>query len=309
VVRRFIGCIFRGGALAITVLLAACASRPPVSNQALEDAYVDRRPAKPLCRADDAECCAEGVKAARAASAAGESQSAARLWHEVAVTCPTRRSEVAAALQAPARSPDAGQALNVTYRFSLPPSVRLYWVEASTGKRLLPAGLPTGGDDRVHVEVHAIRFDGRQPGPLMRMDLVMEPPREPGASVTIDVSETPEKKFALVPRVQIEKPAPAVPRPSAPVAPGPGPDLEKARVMRLDTPRLPTELGTALKGTRRAVRACLNREGWVDTIRFLEPTHPRLAASLADALRDARWEPYRVNDRAVPSCEVVELQF
>ena len=111
----------------------------------------------------------------------------------------------------------------MSYRFSLPPSVRLYWVEASMGKRLLPAGLPTGGDDRLHVEVHAIRFDGRQPGPLMRMDLVMEPPREPGASVTIDVSETPEKRFALVPRVQIDKPAPAVPRPSAPVAPGPAP--------------------------------------------------------------------------------------
>jgi hypothetical protein len=287
----------------------ACAAPLGVSHQAVEDAYVERRPAKPLCRADDAECCALGMKDARAAAERGESQSAARLWHEVAVTCPARRSEVAAAVQSPGPAPPEAPSFNVNYRFSLPPAVRLYWVSAAAGPRLLPGGSP-GGDDRLHVEIHAIRFEGKQPGPLMRMELMLEPPREPGSTLTIDVGETPEKKFALVPRVQIDRPAPAVPRPPAMVAaPGPGPDLEKARVLMLGAPRLPVELGPALKGTRRSVRVCLNREGWVDTIRFLEPTHPRLAASLADSLRDARWEPYRVNSRAVPSCEVVELQF
>jgi hypothetical protein len=296
-------------ALATGAVASACAGPLAVSNQAVEDAYVERRPAKPLCRSDDAECCALGVKDARAAAARGESHPAARLWHEVAVTCPTRRSEVAAAVQSPSSTPPAGPPLNVSYRFSLPPAVRLYWVAASAGQRLLPGGSPTG-DDQLHVEVHAIRFDGKRPGPLMRMELVLEPPREPGSSLTIDVSETSEKKFALVPRVQIDRPAPALARPAAPVAPPrPAPDLEKARIVRLNSPRLPTELGPALKGTRRSVRVCLDREGSVDTIRFLEPTHPRLAGSLADSLRDARWEPYRINSRAVPSCEVVELQF
>lgn len=290
-------------------LTPACAGRLAVSNQAVEDAYVERRPVKPICRADDVECCTQGVAAARAAASGGETLSAAGLWHEVAVTCPARRSEVAAGLQSPPPAAGAGTPTNISYRFSLPPSVRLYWVAASVGKRLLPAALPGGPDDHLQVEVHAIRFDDQRPGPLMRLVVQLELPREPGASLTVDVAETPDKAFSLIPRVQVDKPAPTIPRPAAPAAPAPGPDLEKARVMRLDSPRLPTELGTALKGTRRSVRVCLNREGWVDTIRFLEPTHPRLAASLADALRDARWEPYRVNDRAVPSCEVVALQF
>jgi hypothetical protein len=69
--------------------------------------------------------------------------------------------------------------------------------------------------------------------------------------------------------------------------------------------RTPLEFGDLPPGPGPAVRLCLDRDGQLDTVRFLEPVHPRFAASLIDMFRDSRHEPYRVNDLAVPSCQVL----
>jgi hypothetical protein len=71
----------------------------------------------------------------------------------------------------------------------------------------------------------------------------------------------------------------------------------------MDPPRAPAEFGARLHGVRPALRLCLDRRGQVDTVRFLEQAHPRLAASVLDMLRDSEHQPYRVGDLAVPSCE------
>jgi hypothetical protein len=67
--------------------------------------------------------------------------------------------------------------------------------------------------------------------------------------------------------------------------------------------RAPAELGAVGRGAGPGVRLCLDRDGRLDTVRFLEPVHPRLAASVVDMLRDSQYVPYRVNDLPVPSCQ------
>jgi hypothetical protein len=278
---------------------AGCA--PALAPQAVEAAYVEARTAKAACRPGDVACCAGQVTVARGAGERGESDRAAHLWQELALVCPVRRAEAAAAVQV--REPgQPGDVLNVSYRVHLPPAVRLFWVGTSAGGRLLPrAGLSTGSV-ALEVEVQAIRFAGSRPGPLLVVQRRFELDLPRQAAVTIEITEAPRSSAVpLELRAQVTAPPPAaVPRSTgAPAPPRPAPRLESARLLYLPAARAPLELAGAAEP---GAWLCLDRDGQLDTIRFLEPAHPRLAASLVDRLRDARHEPYRVNDRAVPSC-------
>jgi hypothetical protein len=304
----------------VLALLAVCAAlgcgHAPgggASLDRLESAYVEARLPSVSCRSIDPDCCAERVRAARGADAAGHTASSASLWQEVALACPGRRAEAAAAVRSRTRAlpaPDAGaRVLNVGFRPRLSPGVRLYWVSAAAGTRLMPtSGSPPPATHAVQVEVQAIRFEGGRPGPLLKVERRFDVPFEPEAVITLEIAEIPGSGGAppsleILPQVE---PVPVARRRPEPT-PGPRPPppiLEKARPRRLDPPRSPLEFGTGLEGARPPVRLCLDREGRLETLRFLEPTHPRLAASILDMFRDARWEPYRVNDRPVPSCDV-----
>lgn len=272
------------------------------------------------------------MEAARAAAGSGDTARAAERWQEVALACPALRGEAAAAVRAPGRvspgargsgpipAPDGDaqgltvgrRVLNVAYRARLSPAVRLYWVSASIGARLMPtAGSGATTPQPVLVEVEAIRFEDGRPGPLLRIERRYEVPFEPEAIITLEIAEVPGADGGA-PSLEILPQVEAVPiarrrsdaaalaaRPSRPP-----PVLEKARLEKADPLRTPVEFGAGLQGARPPVRLCLDQEGRLATLRFLEPTHPRLAASILDLFRDARYDPYRINDRAVPSCDV-----
>jgi hypothetical protein len=293
----------------------ACAHAPGagVSPEAVESAYVQARLPSLPCRSNAPSCCAERIRAARTEDAVGHTARSASLWQEVALVCPEHRAEAAASVRSTTRArpvPAAGpRVLNVGYRTRLPPNVRLYWVSAAADARLMPtasSNFPT--THVVQVEVQAIRFEAGRPGPLLRIERRFDVPFEPEAVITLEIAETAGSGAgppALEILAQVEPVPIARRRPQA--APGPRPPpplLEKARARKLDPPRTPLEFGTELRGARPSVRLCLDQEGRLETLRFLEPTHPRLAASIMDMFRDARYEPYRINDRPVPSCEV-----
>jgi hypothetical protein len=298
---------------------SACAHGPGagVSAEELESAYLQARLPSAACRPDDPACCAERIRAARAAEAAGQTAASASLWQEVALACPGRRAEAAAAVRStgrpppPSRAPPAAPArvLNVAYRARLSPAVRLYWVSAAAAGRLMPTADPEPSATQVvQVEVQAIRFEGGRPGPLLRIERRFDVPFEPEAVITLEIAEIPGSG-ATPPSLEILPQVEPVPiarrRPEAAPPPRrPPPTLEKARPRKLDPRRQPLEFGTGLRGARPMVRLCLDLDGRFETLRFLEPAHPRLAASIIDMFRDARYEPYRVNDRPVPSCDV-----
>jgi hypothetical protein len=260
------------------------------------------------CRPDDATCCAELAGAAQVAGNAGESARAAQLWHTVALSCPARREEAGAAVLAASRrgpgaaAPD-GRLVNVNYRTRLSPAIRLFWVGTSVGPSLTPVA-GTAANQPVRVEVQAIRFAGGRAGPLVTASRDLDVPFEAGTTVTVEIAEGGDAgTLAIsthVDRIPAPRSLPARPpeKRATPVLP-----LEKARPLVLDVPRAPFEFGAALHGVRPALRLCLDREGQVDTVRFLEQAHPRLVASTLDMLRDAHYQPYRVGDQAVPSCE------
>ena len=321
------------GVLALVVVGAGlgCGHGAPLSPAVVESAYLQARMAAVVCRSNDAGCCAERVGAARAAAASGDTTRAAERWQEVALACPALRGEAAAAVRAPGRvspgaqgngpipAPEDAQGLtagwrvlNVAYRARLSPAVRLYWVSASVGARLMPtAGSGATTPQPVLVEVQAIRFEGGRPGPLLRIERRYEVPFEPEAIITLEIAEVPGADGGA-PSLEILPQVDAVPiarRRSDPAGRAalpsrPPPVLEKARLEKIDPLRTPVEFGTGLQGARPPVRLCLDEEGRLATLRFLEPTHPRLAASILDLFRDARYDPYRINDRAVPSCDV-----
>jgi hypothetical protein len=277
-----------------------CAHGPPsLASSTVEAAYVDARRSHAVCRDGDGACCGQQAAAARAAAGRGESARAARLWDEVALACPGLRAEATAAGRP---TPVAG-GLNVTYRPRLSPDVRLFWVSAAAGSRLLPASLTPQG---IEVEVEAIRFSHGRPGPLLAITRRFDLPLSPGASIDIVIRDAPAGATAPLEVTAEVQPPPPTGRPSThPVRPAPAPRLEKAQPLRVPAPRAPLELAPLPAGAGPAVRLCLDREGEVDSVRFLDGAHPRFAASLVDMFRDARYEPYRVNDLAVPSCQVV----
>jgi hypothetical protein len=279
--------------------------------EAIESAYLQARQPQAGCRGNDAACCGGQVEAARAAAAAGETARAAQLWEAVALACPAQRDQAGAAVLAASRlGPGAGQVINVSYRTRLPPAIRLYWLSATVGPRLLPvadaAAAPT---QALKVEVHAIRFTGGRPGPLLTASRQFDIAFGQASGVTVeiaegksgDVSAEPLALAVEVDRLYLKPASPAPPPP--PPSRRPPPPLEKARPLHITPARAPLEFGAMLRGVRPALRLCLDREGDLDTVRFLEQAHPRLAASVLDMLRDARHEPYRVGDTAVPSCE------
>jgi hypothetical protein len=292
--------------------------------QVVEAAYVEGRAARTVCRRGDAMCCAEQSNAARADADRGNSVRAAHLWQEVALACPDRRTEARAALAGPSASvvarpsrPDTTpHVLNVSYRTRLSPAFRLFWVAAAVGPRLLPTAEPAEGSapgppssaQAVQVEVHAIRFTGTRPGPLLVVERRLDLAFEPAAEIIVEIAEAPAgaasplEVTAHVDKVRLTRGRDAQAPPPRPVPP---PRLEKAQTIRMALPRTPLELGGPPPGPGRALRMCLDRDGQLDTIRFLEPLHPRFAASLIDMFRDSRHEPYRVNDLAVPSCQVL----
>jgi hypothetical protein len=299
----------------------ACAHGPGLSAERVERAYLEARLPSAACRSNDPVCCEDRVRAARAADDAGYTARSASLWQEVALGCPDRRPEGAAAALStkrpapaadapPPAAPPGLRVLNVSYRARLSPAVRLYWVSAEVGPRLMPTADTAPSDTHpVRVEVQAIRFDGGRPGPLVRIERRFDVPFNPEAVITLEIAELPGSGAAapsleVLPQVQ-PIPAPRR-RPDAPRAPprGPPPVLEKARPRTLDPPRSPIEFGAEPGGARPWVRLCLDQDGQLETLRFLEAAHPRLTASIIDMFRDSRYEPYRVNDRPVPSCEV-----
>lgn len=265
-------------ALALLALLPACGQASGLPAGVVEAAYRDARATAAVCRPGDAACCDRQVAAARSAADPG---AAARLWDDVALACPERRAEATAAVAAGGKATPG-----IGYRVRLPPAVRLLWVGA----------VNRGGD--LEVEVQAIRFSGARPGPLLAASRRFDLPS--ARAVTIDIDEAPSGLLELDAHAEPILPPPR-PR-SSPPRPAPPPHLERARPVRLSAPRAPGELGPLPPGP--AVRLCLDRDGQLDTLRFLEPAHPRIAASVIDAFRDARHEPYRVDDRAVPSCQV-----
>jgi len=287
--------------------LAGCAHGGP-TGEAIESAYLEARLPQGACPAGDAACCADRAAAARAASESGETARAAALWEGVALSCPAARDQAGAAVLAASRlGPGAaGRVINVNYRAQLPPSVRLYWVSAALGERLLPVDAPTGAHPPLKVEVHAIRFAGGRPGPLLTANRTFDVVIGEGNILTVHIAQ--DGGGALTLDLKVDRPPASGPAPVATVQPrkGPTPPLEKARALRFDPPRAPPEFGAMLRGVRPALRLCLDREGDLDTVRFLEQAHPRLAASMLDMLRDARHSPYRVGDTAVPSCETME---
>ena len=288
-----------GGGFAV-----GCATAPP--EPAVEAAYAEARAAGATCRAGDVKCCDDRVKEARAAGERGESARAAHLWEDVALACPGRRSEATAAVLVPSAKPldVPPEVLNVSYHPRLSPAVRLYWVSTAARGRLLPQVGSEVGPQSLDVEVQAIRFKGTKPGPLMsverRFDLVVPP----GATIVIDIAEA--RAGAASPldvSARVDAPAALPPRrASPPPKPGPPPRLEPARALILAPLRSPREFDPLVRGKAPGLRFCLDRDGRLDTVRFLEASHPRLAASFVDMLRDSRHEPYRVNDQAVPSC-------
>jgi hypothetical protein len=287
-----------GRLLLVVSTLAGCGHA--LTGEAVESAYLEARLPQGGCRAG-------GMAAAQAAAAAGATAKAAALWDQVALGCPAMRDQAGAAVLAASRlGPGAaGRVVNVNYRTQLPPSVRLYWVSAALGARLLPVA-DAGSRQPLNVEVHAIRFSGGRPGPLLASSRTFDVVIDEGAALTVKIGE--EQTGALTLELQVDRPPPSRPAP-APTAQaarkGPLPTLEKARPLRIEPPRAPLEFGAMLRGVRPALRLCLDREGDLDTVRFLEQAHPRLAASMLDMLRDARHSPYRVGDTAVPSCETM----
>lgn len=281
----------------------------------VEAAYVEQRAARAVCRRDDVVCCTEQVTAARAGAGRGDSARVAHLWQEVALACPSRRAEVAAlagqsatVVASPARPEATPHLLNVSYRTRLSPAFRLFWVATAVGPRLLPSPGPSPAAQAVQVEVHAIRFTGKQPGPLLVVERRLDLAFDPAATVTVEIAEAPAGSASpLEVTAHVDKVPLARGRgiQDPPPKPMPAPRLEKAQVIRLALRRTPLELGALPSAPGPAVRLCLDRDGQLDTIRFLEPLHPRFAASLIDMFRDSRHEPYRVNDLAVPSCEVL----
>jgi hypothetical protein len=255
----------------------------------VEAAYLEAHGAHPACSQDDQRCCAEKVAAARAALPAA----ALRLWDDVALACPARRPEAAAAtLAAPLAPP------NHTYRIRLSPAFRLYWVSAAA----------SGGGRSVEVEIEAIRFSGGRPGPLLAVTHRLDVAASPDGPLVIEVTEAPPGSPSPLAIAAHREPVPAPrarPASAAPPRPSPPPRLEKARPLHLPPLRAPLELGPLPPATTPPLRLCLDRDGQLDTVRFLGPAHPRVAASIIDRYRDGRFEPYRVNDVAVPSCQVL----
>jgi hypothetical protein len=303
------------GVLAVLLSALGCAGlggAGGLPEQLVESAYVEARSARAACRKDDADCCARQAAAAQQAMASGQSAGAAHAWQEVALSCPARKEQVRAPTRSiPASVPpgtDPGNAVvNVSYRVRLPPAVRLYWVAASVGARLLPVAA-VAAPQPVDVEVHAIRFTGGRPGPLLVVERRLEIAFQPGAIVTIQIAEAPPgSPVPLAVSAEVQPPPRAAPSPPAtPPRPGPAPRLESARVVAMQPHRTPLELAGYVEADAIPPhRVCLDAQGDLDTIRFLEAPHPRVAASLIDQFRDARHEPYRVNDLAVPSCMLV----
>jgi hypothetical protein len=293
-------------ALLVAALGLGCAAAPPESS--VEAAYAEARATRTTCRPGDAPCCAERVKEARALGERGESARAAHLWEDVALACPVRRAEATAAVMVPASPATPGAApevLNVTYRPRLSPAVRLYWVSTSARGHLLPQAGSEAGPQTLDVEIQAIRFAGTRPGPLLSVERRFDLALTPGATVTIDIAEAPAgAPSPLEVNATVDAaPATAPRRAPAPVKPGPPPRLEPARAVTLARLRAPREFDARVRGGGPGLRLCLDRDGHLDSVRFLEPAHPRLAAALVDMLRDSRHEPYRVNDLAVPSCQ------
>jgi hypothetical protein len=300
----------------LVAVVSGCAGAPVLPAHAVEAAYVEARAAQAVCRSRGPACCGEQAAEARAAAGRGDSARAAHLWQEVALSCPGRRAEATAAMMADhgaavgpsSRSESTPRVLNVSYRTRLSPAVRLYWVATAVGARLLPSTGPSPATQAVQVEVQAIRFTGTRPGPLLVVDRRFDLAFQPGVRVTVEIAEAPAGSASpLEVSAHVDR---------APLSPSPGPPpsaprkahtarLEKARTIHLDPPRAPLEFGALSPGSGPALRLCLDREGQLDTIRFLETPHPRLAASLIDMFRDSQHEPYRVNDLPVPSCEVI----
>ena len=304
---------FRTGLVA--ALAVGCAHGPSAMPAAdVEGAYLAARARQSICPANDGGCCAKQVQAARAAAASGDGVREAQLWHQVAVACPARRAEATAAVmtaRAPAKgggAVPAARPLNVTYRARLSPAVRLYWVAAAVGPRLLPsaADAAPGGNQSLHVEVHAIRFDGRHAGPLLVAQRRFDVPADPDALITVEIAQAdPRSPLALEATVTPPPPARSGPPAAAPARRSPEPILAKGYLVHLDPLRAPAEFSADGVTAAPVMRVCIDRHGQVETVRFLEAAHPRLAASLLDQYRDSQHQPYRVNDRPVPSCEVV----
>jgi hypothetical protein len=303
------------GLLAVLGAVApmACAHGPGVSPELAESAYVQARLPSAPCQSSAPHCCAERIDAAKAADVAGHTAQSASLWQEVALACPGRRAEAAAAVRSTRPPPARGAAprvLNVAYRTRLSPAVRLYWVSASSDERLMPtSGAEPSATHVVQVEVQAIRFEAGRPGPLLRIERRFDVPFEPEAVITLEIAEIPGSRagppsLEILPEVQAVPIARRRPENAGPAPRRRQPVLEQARPQKLDPARSPLEFGAGLRGARPSVRLCLDQEGRLATLRFLEPTHPRLAASIMDMFRDARYEPYRVDDRPVPSCQV-----
>ncbi len=294
----------------------ACGHAPGAgaSPELVESAYLEARLPSAPCRSSEPDCCTERIAAARAADAAGHTAQSASLWQEVALACPGRRAEAAAAVRSRTGAPPvpdaAPRVLNVAYRTRLSPAVRLYWVSAAAGARLMPTpGSEPATTHVVQVEVQAIRFEAGRPGPLLRIERRFDVPFEPEAVITLEIAEIPGSRagppsLEILPQVEPVPAARRQPGAAVPAPRRPPPILETARPRKLDPPRSPLEFGAGLRGARPSVRLCLDQEGRLETLRFLEPTHPRLAASIMDMFRDARYEPYRVDDRPVPSCQV-----
>ena len=283
--------------------------RAVVEPAAAESAYLAARRSAGSCRSDDGVCCAERAREARAASGVAETARAARLWHEVALACPQRSEEAAAAVRT---AGPASTAFNVSYQVQLPPSYRLFWVSSAAGGRaLLPAaGAADGaGTQSLTVEVHAIEFRRGRPGPLMVLERRFDLPAAEAAMVTVVISEAAPSDAGAVPLAigtLVQKRSPPARRlPGSPSPSAPAPRLESSRLLHVPVPRVPQELGASVLVSPPAVRLCLDSQGAMHTVRFLEPAHPRVMASLIDMFRDSRHEPYRVNDLPVPSCDVV----
>jgi len=176
------------------------------------------------------------------------------------------------------------------------------------GPRLLPEPGPAPAVQAVQVEVHAIRFLGTRPGPLLVVERRLDLAFEPTATVIVEIAEAPAGSASpLEVTAHVEKiPIARAPGDQLPPSkPMPAPRLERAHVLHTGSRRTPLEFGGPPPGPGPALRLCIDRDGQLDTIRFLEPLHPRFAASLIDMFRDSRYEPYRVNDLAVPSCQVL----
>ena len=299
-------------AVAALAVLAGCAHGGAIgTSDAIEAAcFREAHKQKPACPEGDAACCAERAAEAHVAAGAGDTVRSARLWHAVALACPARRDEAASAALALATAPPAqatARMLNVSYKIRLSPAYRLYWVAAAVGPRLLPSAGGPATSEAIQVEVQAMRFDRGRPGPLVLVERSFALPPDPGATVTIVIAEggaAATTPLALSAEVERPPPVDRARPPAATRKVGRTPILDKARPLHVAPARTPLEFGQPMREARPVVRLCLDREGALDTLRFLELAHPRLAATVIDSYRDSRHEPYRVDDLAVPSCEV-----